>query len=108
MLNLALFHNSSDLLTFLIDSGSDVSLIREQYLGQVEGLRDDRIRDCEFKLNGAGGVITPSGKIDLRLDIGGDVYQHTFLIVTDHLPLNISGIIGRDFFEEIWRCTGFW
>lgn len=97
-INLALstfdFQNQNILKTkFLIDTGSDVSIINENLI------ENSNLVPCQLELAGVNGTIKALGKILLHIVINNKFYKQEFIVVSSDFPLNINGILGRDFLK---------
>lgn len=83
----------------LVDSGSDVSILK------LDSLHDDVwIRDTtkdKLVLTGIGSMITTIGQADCHLQLGNLKFIHPVHIVPREFQLDEDGIIGIDLLERI-------
>lgn len=84
-------------LTFLVDTGADISICRIQPIFEDEPIN---IED-KCKLTGiTTQEIHSLGTTELTLSISDEICRHTFHIVDDKFPIDTDGIIGRDFLTQ--------
>lgn len=86
--------------TFLLDSGSDISIIK------ASKVKSDQIyypsENCNIK--GVGeGTITSLGSTHTCLHIEGEKINQSFQIVSNGFPIPTDGILGRDFMIQ-YKC----
>jgi Reverse transcriptase (RNA-dependent DNA polymerase)/RNase H-like domain found in reverse transcriptase/Retroviral aspartyl protease len=87
--------------TFLIDNGSDISIIKEEKLKDSQKLKPNSI----VTIKGiAAGEMTTIGATTLTMLFEEKCgLEHEFLIVKRHIPFEFDGIIGIDFLTR-YRC----
>ena len=89
------FINNS--LTFTLDTGASVSLIKLNHLADHLSYTDDGLID----LQGINDVLMPTiGLCKLNLKFGQIFIEHQFYIVNDSFPIKTAGIIGVDFLSK--------
>lgn len=88
--------NIKKALRLLVDSGSDICLIR------LTEIRNDKINieKINLKIAGVSGQLQVLGKTDLNLLIGCKTYVQEFLVVDNKIQIPADGILGRDFMTK--------
>lgn len=86
----------------LIDSGSQITLIEQKYIGK-------NIIDYEDKINIKGavkGMNTPTiGAIDTAICIKGRAFPHRIYVIDDNISVgNAAGVLGSDFMIK-YKCV---
>jgi len=85
-------------LQFLVDSGTDISLVKSYtLLGTAEFEPKDRVRVKSVE----GPVIETHGSIETRIREGGIDIPFHFQLVSKQVDLKGDGILGRDFFKSM-------
>jgi ssDNA-binding Zn-finger/Zn-ribbon topoisomerase 1 len=85
--------NQGHKLYFLVDSGADISLIKNyKLLGAAEFEPKDRVRVEGF-------VIETHGSIEIRIREGRIDIPFHFQLVSKQVDLRGDGILGHDFFK---------
>lgn len=88
-------------LTFLVDTGADVSIITQNSWDQLPS----HVRDSDYLSNGntknnilegVGGEVSAKGIVELPLTVMGRTSLHTFWI----LPKYSTNLLGVDWFEN--------
>lgn len=90
--NVKVNSDRNGLLEFLVDSGSDVSLIKHNIITNVVGKN--------LILNGLNGQLRTWGFANLVFFVGNISISHDFAVVDDGIPLPVDGLIGRDFLRR--------
>lgn len=89
------------LLKFLVDTGSDISLVKENCVTVKKGLNRTNV----FNISGVGsGVHTTLGEIGTKIVVSDctEIY-HQLHVVDSEFPVQTDGILGRDFLT-MFRC----
>lgn len=84
---------------FLVDTGSEVSLINESSLKRYV----QRFTDNQILLKGIDNVQTniyTKGYCYLEINIGNRSFEHVFYVVPDSFPVSFNGIIGCDLLKS--------
>ena len=87
-------------LTFLIDTGADVSLCKEKFLYRYEENQDEY---CN--LTGISGEIIKSfGSTTIKILINNTIIEQNVQLVANDIPIGTDGILGRDFLSQ-YKCN---
>lgn len=92
-INLA-FHETHSEVNFLIDSGSDVSIIKKPLIEDFS--KAYKIKDFILEGIGEGHFI-----LSQAMTLNHELFSHTFLIVPENFKIYQDGILGGDFFERL-------
>lgn len=87
-------------VTFLTDSGADISLCKEDTLNWYAEDRTDRCKlmgITKEKIHSLGSTIN-------NIKLEDDPLQHKFQIIARDTPIATDGILGRDFFQQ-FHCN---
>lgn len=92
-------NNTNTKLTFLIDTGADISLIKNS---------SDNFQDIDqntiTNIFGVGeGSTTSLGLVNIELATNNYIIPHNFHIVNSNFPIPTDGIIGIDFIKK-YNC----
>lgn len=87
-------------LTFLIDTGADISLCKEKFLYRYEENPDEYCNLTGISRE----VIKSFGSTKVKIDINGMVIEHSIQLVSNDIPLSTDGILGRDFLSK-YKCN---
>ena len=91
--------NSNKPHYLMIDNGAAISIVNESLIDPDQLIVIDE--KCLIKGVTQGEVET-LGSTSTIIDFGDDVkVQHTFQIVSSNFPLQVDGIIGRDFLKKM-------
>ena len=91
--------NSGNVLTFLVDTGADISLIKV-----INSEHSSVNAQNKTTITGIGeGSISSIGSAPLELHIENIVITHNFHVVSNDFPIPCDGIIGMDFLTE-YNC----
>lgn len=91
--------NSNRLLIFLVDTGADISLLK-QFNNDYYRLNTSHITT----ISGIGqGTIKSLGSIQLDLRVNNFIIPHEFHIVHGDFPIPCDGILGMDFMKR-YNC----
>jgi transposase InsO family protein len=92
-LNLRTEGTKDEIIEYLVDTGSEVSVIKK---GKLRG--DKMCRVSHIPLSGIGaGVVTTRGSTGLRISVRDEIFEHEFLVVPDDFPIPVDAILGLDF-----------
>lgn len=93
-----LYNNTNNkLLTLIVDTGADISLLKISSLCQANPLNSNEI----ITLSGIGqGTVKSVGSILLDLRVENILITHKFHTVHDDFSIPSDGIIGMDFLKE--------
>ena len=81
-------------LTFLIDTGSNVSILNKHILNQLSSEVHQSVQPTKTKLLSVTGEVTPFlGKAVLNIEIGSQTLTQKFLFA----DIENEGILGMDF-----------
>lgn len=100
-LNLSLFvqlyiNNSDTLITLLVDTGADISLIKANFIPSYWINRQETI-----DLIGIGkGKIRSIGTTSFRVRFKNYMIPHVFHVVQEDFPIPCDGIFGIDFMRK--------
>ena len=84
-------------MRFLVDSGSEVSLVRPDIYRRIANKRHLQLEDTDWNLTGVGGTgVTIKGLTTLPMEIGKREYSVDALVADIHTP----GVLGMNFFAE--------
>ena len=87
-------------VTFLIDTGSNVTILGKSFLEKLPSDIDFSVRPTKTKMLTVTGEVTPfQGKTELELGIGKQKLKHTVLIA----DIENGGILGMDFLKA-YQC----
>ena len=87
-------------VTFLIDTGSNVTILGKSFLEKLPSDIDLSVRPTKTKMLTVTGEVTPfQGKTELELGIGKQKLKHTVLIA----DIENKGILGMDFLKA-YQC----
>lgn len=96
-------NNSNNVLTFLIDTGSDVSLIAHRHVS------DEPLEHVSCNLTSISGSSIPIlGKLKLHISDDNDSYQCSCLVTNWSSKINIDGVIGWDFLQQNLHLIDKW
>lgn len=84
-------------ILFLIDTGSDVSLVKLDSLSPQTKVNTDN----KIFIRGITGKEEPTlGSISEGVVVCDNIYTHEFHVIPSAIPLETSGIIGKDFLQK--------
>jgi hypothetical protein len=88
-------------LTLMIDNGADISIIKETKLKKTTPIKNG----SQCSITGVTpGAIKTIGLTTLRLNFYDSEIDHDFQVVDITFPLQVDGILGRDFLSK-YRCN---
>ena len=79
---------------FLIDTGSDLSLLKVNFLNPNVKIDTGKTRTL---LGISNNPVKTLGQIKLEFVIANKIFPHTFHIVSENFPIKVNGVIGNDF-----------
>lgn len=97
--NLSILHTHSP-LTFLIDTGAEISLCKEDNMEYYEKNEDDYCNLTGISTD----VIKSVGSTWVKMEFGNEVIEHKIQVVKNDFPIKTDGILGRDFLLR-YRCS---
>ncbi|KAG8301405.1 hypothetical protein J6590_054326 [Homalodisca vitripennis] len=89
----------------LIDSGSDVTILKLASLHDDVWIRDSR--EDKLILNGIGTTITTIGQADCHIKIGNQEIIHPVHIVPKSFQLDEDGLLGYDILKRLGVKTDY-
>lgn len=81
----------------MVDSSSDISIIK---INSIKNNKAYNPNEQSYKQGIGKGSFTTIGTTNGFLQIGGYKIAKTFHIVDENFPIQVDGILGRDFFEN--------
>jgi hypothetical protein len=84
-------------LKFLIDTGVDISVVKDSCLKPGYRFKPDKTAEIKGISN---GVVRTSGTVSLRLFSEYHESVHYFHVIGDKFQLQFDGVLGRDFWER--------
>lgn len=90
----------------LLDTGSQVSMIRQDWFEKHFGQEGQRLKDPTswLKLRAANGKEIPYlGYVALQLDVAGVKLSNVGVIVVKDNCLNVSGLVGMNVIKQVWQ-----
>ena len=88
---------STSALSLMVDSSSDISIIK---INSIKNNKAYNPNEQSYKQGIGKGSFTTIGTTNGFLQIGGYKIAKTFHIVDENFPIQVDGILGRDFFEN--------
>jgi hypothetical protein len=89
--------SKTDTLKFLVDTGADISVIRDATLKSRCNFKPENVIEVKRI---SKGVMKTKGTVILKLFIGTHETTHEFHVIGDSFQLQYDGILGRDFWES--------
>ena len=87
----------TDKLKFLVDTGADISVVRDSSLKPGCDFKHDNV----IEIKGISkGVMKTKGTVNLKLFTDTHETTHEFHVFGDNFQLQYDGILGRDFWES--------
>ena len=83
-------------LSFLIDTGADISICKLNLINKDEKIKDETITLTGITKEKVGS----NGIANLKFDIYGKQLNNNFHLVNSHFPIQSSGILGKDFLQK--------
>jgi Retroviral aspartyl protease len=94
--------NVGKLCTFLIDTGSDISIFKQQLITNLDNV--DTTSSCNI-IGVTSNTIKTIGLATLILKQNEHAkIEYNFQIVSEKFPIEVDGIIGRDFIKD-FQCN---
>ncbi|KAL7870272.1 hypothetical protein SRHO_G00077690 [Serrasalmus rhombeus] len=90
----------------LLDTGSQVSMMRQDWFEEHFGKNGQRLRDTTswLKLRAANGKEIPYlGYVTLQVDIAGVGLENVGVIVIRNSCLTVSALVGMNIIKEVWQ-----
>lgn len=92
-----MLNSNKKLVTFLIDSGSDVSILKINILNLSEFIQTNN----SVKLHGiTSNAISTLGTYNAQLQFNDILIEQTCFVVTAAFPISQDGLLGRDFLRK--------
>lgn len=90
----------------LLDTGSQVSMMRQDWFEEHFGKNGQRLKDPTswLKLRAANGKEIPYlGYVTLQVDVAGVSLENVGVIVVKNSCLTVSALVGMNIIKEVWQ-----
>ncbi|XP_063048184.1 uncharacterized protein LOC134441724 [Engraulis encrasicolus] len=90
----------------LLDTGSQVSMMRQDWFEEHFGTNGQRLKDPTswLKLRAANGKEIPYlGYVTLQVDVAGVSLENVGVIVVKNSCLTVSALVGMNIIKEVWQ-----
>lgn len=93
-------------ISCLLDTGSQVSMVRQEWLQRHFGQDGQHLKDPAswLKLKAANGKEIPYlGYVEVQMDIAGVTLSNVGVIVVKDSCLKVSGLVGMNVIKQVWQ-----